>query len=394
MEKSDDLNAAISKLFLVISRLDSPNSWNTGLLEYVIVMRARSGIRCALTVNVEWERTTAKGIRVNISITRQCSHMSYGTILITAAEKGLSVPEVIVLDGRVYLQHVGQAPEHEGVQLRRVRPKRGWRRVVRGLLVTVLLFLFVVQTITWSTAEAESAKMSFSETTTMRQWMTERLAEREGLFTFKYSGDTGKLTANLSEAMNVALHSDPFIRYNVSRYSFHWKGTEQSALVTVTVEYRETYAESLYVRQEAKRIVKELLSAKMSDYETVKKLHDYVVLHVAYDESLNKFTAYEALVDKKTVCQGYALLMQALLEEADIPSIVLEGQAGGTLHAWNVVQVDGLWYHLDTTWDDPVPDQKDGLRHTYFLLSDEEMKVDHRWDVLKAPRADKAFSIK
>ncbi|WP_285107285.1 transglutaminase domain-containing protein [Paenibacillus sp. UMB4589-SE434] len=354
----------------------------------------RSGIGCVLTVNVEWERTTANGNSNNIPITRQCSHKGYDTILITASVKGLPVPEVIVLNGKVCRHHVGQAPDHVGMQLRRVRPKRLWSKVIRGLLVTLLLLLFVFQTISWSTAQAESAKMSFSESTSMRQWITEQLAEREGLFAFNYSGDTGKLTANLSEAINVALHSDPFIRYNVSRYSFHWKGSEQSALVTVTVEYRETYAESLYVRQEAKRIVKELLPVKVSDYEAVKRLHDYVVLHVAYDESLKKFTAYEALVDKKTVCQGYALLMQALLEEADIPSIVLEGQAGDTLHAWNVVQVEGLWYHLDTTWDDPVPDQKDGIRYTYFLLSDEEMRIDHSWDLLKAPRADKAFSIK
>lgn len=56
------------------------------------------------------------------------------------------------------------------------------------------------------------------------------------------------------------------------------------------------------------------------------------------------------------------------------------GDAGGP-HAWNMVKVDGnWWYHLDTAWNDPIPDQGSKVRYDYILLSDETLSKDHEWD--------------
>jgi len=52
-----------------------------------------------------------------------------------------------------------------------------------------------------------------------------------------------------------------------------------------------------------------------------------------------------------------------------------------------LVNIDSSWYHLDATWDDPVPDQKGRIRYTYFNVPDSIMQKDHSWNVLEYPAA-------
>lgn len=42
-------------------------------------------------------------------------------------------------------------------------------------------------------------------------------------------------------------------------------------------------------------------------------------------------------------------------------------------HAWNLVKIDGNWYHVDTTWEDGNPGK-------YVSLTDDEMRKDHKWE--------------
>ena len=46
----------------------------------------------------------------------------------------------------------------------------------------------------------------------------------------------------------------------------------------------------------------------------------------------------------------------------------------GDGHVWTGVQLDGNWYHIDTTWDDAgYEDNSVDLQHLYFGLNDELM---------------------
>lgn len=62
---------------------------------------------------------------------------------------------------------------------------------------------------------------------------------------------------------------------------------------------------------------------------------------------------------------------------------VADGEADGAYgwgdHAWNIVNIDGNYYHVDVTWDDP--DESDNINYDYFLISDEQMSTDHKWDI-------------
>ncbi len=65
-----------------------------------------------------------------------------------------------------------------------------------------------------------------------------------------------------------------------------------------------------------------------------------------------------------------------LMKAAGIPSEYVTGYAEGS-HAWNIIQIDGAWYHVDTTWDDPTNKGGDYIRYDYFLKSDTYMRRDH-----------------
>ncbi|MBD3921158.1 hypothetical protein H8B09_20490 [Paenibacillus sp. PR3] len=92
-------------------------------------------------------------------------------------------------------------------------------------------------------------------------------------------------------------------------------------------------------------------------------------------------TANGALANGLAVCDGYATALQLLLTKVGIEAKVIEGTAnngsgkGYEAHAWNLVKLDGLYYHVDPTWGDGYI----GQLH-YFLQPDQNMKRDHRWN--------------
>ncbi len=142
------------------------------------------------------------------------------------------------------------------------------------------------------------------------------------------------------------------------------------------------------------KIMSSFVTAEMSDYEKEVALHDYLVRHCTYSEAedwpseSDVFRAYGALVNGEAVCNGYAEALQILFTCAGISSKFVIGMAGDVEHAWNLVELDGKWYHLDATWDDPLPDQGETVIHTYVNLSDEEISVAHTWNREDYPKAE------
>lgn len=118
-----------------------------------------------------------------------------------------------------------------------------------------------------------------------------------------------------------------------------------------------------------------------SDYEKELYLHDALIKKVTYTYSkLEEQNGYTTLVEGKGVCAGYAFALQYLLMRAGIQSYYVVGYAGEN-HAWNLAKIDGKWYYVDATWDDPLTgsgsDSAYSPFHTYFNLSAEMMAEDH-----------------
>ena len=128
---------------------------------------------------------------------------------------------------------------------------------------------------------------------------------------------------------------------------------------------------------------------KADTYENIKLVHDYIVESIEYDQTTsqsNIYDLYGALVNKKSVCEGYAKAFKYLMDALDIPCTMVIGKAtnseGNTEnHAWNYVQLNGIWYAVDCTWDDPIligsGILSNSSKYKYFLKGEEEFNKTH-----------------
>lgn len=200
--------------------------------------------------------------------------------------------------------------------------------------------------------------------------------------------------SNTKEVMNTLFNAykevaskNEYTNNNRSNVSYGLSGSPGNYTFTLKITYRETKEQTEYVMKQAKAIVSSITQVGMDDHEKVKAIHDYVVKHVSYDTSYKAYTAYEALVNRSAVCQGYALLTYQLLKEAGIENHFVVGTGDGQPHAWNLVKIENKWYHLDTTFDDPVPDEQGRVTYSYFNLSDEQIARNHEWNRGEYPQA-------
>ncbi|MCD8095511.1 MAG: hypothetical protein LUE12_05220 [Ruminococcus sp.] len=135
-------------------------------------------------------------------------------------------------------------------------------------------------------------------------------------------------------------------------------------------------------------IFNEVVSEDMSDYEKELALHDWLIENCTYDTgslraiprpSENCENPYGALIDGEAICSGYTSSFKLFMDMLEIECMVIQStDSDGDEHAWNAVGLDGNWYYVDCTWDDPVPDE-DGraVTHKYFNISYEEMAQSH-----------------
>ena len=124
-------------------------------------------------------------------------------------------------------------------------------------------------------------------------------------------------------------------------------------------------------------------------YEDIKMVHDYLVDSMEYDTTISRnniYDVYGALVNKVAVCEGYARSFKYILDEMGIPCVLVIGTGTNSRgeterHAWNYVQLQGTWYAVDSTWDDPVVvgggTVSQSSKYKYFLKGSSEFYADH-----------------
>ena len=242
----------------------------------------------------------------------------------------------------------------------------------RRMLAIILVFVIFLPTQALATTSITSTRSEISQTIALHLLNQDR--------TFSLTLANKAQVKQLDKSFDLALKSNDYIHYNYSGYRYSAKESKSGTFnITFTITYLETKAQTSYVLAEVKKILKEIIKPKMTDFQKERAIHDYVVSHIAYDTNLVNYSAYAALTKGKTVCQGFALLTYRMLDEVGITNHIVEGYAGGRSHAWNLVHIEGMWYQLDTTWDDPVPFKKGRVIDTYFNLTDVELAKDHSW---------------
>lgn len=125
------------------------------------------------------------------------------------------------------------------------------------------------------------------------------------------------------------------------------------------------------------------IPSSLDDYGKILYVHDKLVLGTDYDKigaASSKSglwgTAYGCLVQRNAVCQGYAEAFLLIMNQLGIECGVCTGESVNGPHAWNYVKLNGKYYWLDVTWDDPDfgGETDSAIIHSYFLIDDEHLK--------------------
>ena len=152
----------------------------------------------------------------------------------------------------------------------------------------------------------------------------------------------------------------------------------------VAADLLESYNDSLH--RAASIMVKQATGE--NDAEILRSLCEMLMAACEYDEAgavliaeygTQNFsaTACGALVNGSAVGEGYAMAYKALCDELGIECTVVLGKLGDMLHAWNVVTLDGYYYHVDSSACDRID------FYAGFLKSDEQLaEAGYSWDKL------------
>ena len=170
---------------------------------------------------------------------------------------------------------------------------------------------------------------------------------------------------------------------------------EQTTVNEEQQAINETKEKQALAKAKIKKLMPSIVKSSMTELQKVIAIHDWIVINMdyAYNDYKNgtikkdAHTAYGGLENGYVVCNGYVELFSLMAEEVGIETKQISGYGnmglGDQHHSWSQVKIDGKWYNLDLTWDDPTWDNKkhdDNLHNSYhyFLLSDAEFYKTHR----------------
>ncbi|MGT2744841.1 transglutaminase domain-containing protein [Streptococcus phocae subsp. phocae] len=226
-----------------------------------------------------------------------------------------------------------------------------------------------------------------------------RRRAKEILFTFRqsdlqhYRGDL-----NLSDAISTfvkeKLSVTPNARGTTSGFKWLWQGYHDADDITVTLmpQYYMTDAQYQEYRNHIKKWTQENINATDDEVAKIEKIQDYIMTNYHYAKGkvgsftrtgISVQTPYAFIKDNEAVCQAYAQMFKDMGQLAGLDVYYIQGYGdpvGGlsSLHAWNIVKVDGQYYHVDLTWNDTIDNTN--KNHTYTLRGNNFMRKTHLWN--------------
>lgn len=224
------------------------------------------------------------------------------------------------------------------------------------------------------------------------------LQNRDSYFTV----DIGKATSNDSISkifLEVAKEDDYFYygQYGSARLDTTYNPNKSKDSKTYIekanfdVKYRVDIDMEYAVNSFVKDWVSENIDPYLTEYAKVQKIHDFIVKENFYNRGDSKeesggisiYHPASILYGNGGVCNAYATLFDLMARQAGLKTRLITGKSlgNGEDHMWNMVKVMGSYYHIDTTWDDPIINYREGyvenigdfVIYDYFLKSDQEI---------------------
>ena len=255
---------------------------------------------------------------------------------------------------------------------------KAYKIIASILFVLLIISNFAAFSDTTNTPKLEAKSLNEFESILKKQF-----EQKNSEILIKYYGKM----SSIDNIVNNIIDENTYIRSTLKEVAYkceEYSGRQAYTLVYFTVKYVNTKEEEQLASKKIDEILDKIITDDMYTYEKVKAVNDYIVLNSQYDTELKNYSHYELLFEGKSVCNGYALLTYNMLKSLNIPVMLVPGVAdnGEVIagHVWNLVNIGGYWFNLDTTWNDPLPDKKDVVSYDYFLISDDEISESHKAD--------------
>ncbi|WP_416141065.1 transglutaminase domain-containing protein [Lysinibacillus capsici] len=259
---------------------------------------------------------------------------------------------------------------------------------MRKYIYNVVIILFVLQMShvqVFANYEKEDVATAHS-IETLQSLINKEVMHLSSEFSIRYTGDLAEIKDELTEITKNAIENS-YIYTNISSFQWKYEGYSNNFVIAFAFTYHLSQTEALFVEQTLENIIAPMHG--LSDIEKLQAAHDFIVLSAEYSKETegSQYSPYTLLTENKGVCQAYALVLYRMLEMLGFEVQYVPGKVGEQLHAWVLVKLDHAWYHIDVTWDDPLPDRKGEVRYQYFLVSDRQLAQDHTWDYASFPAA-------
>lgn len=234
-------------------------------------------------------------------------------------------------------------------------------------------------------SRAGSGASDFVSVKKASAYMCGQLVNRNSTITVRVRSDISNLSSLAASVFKNAVavnkntpgREGDYIFYHVAAYQVNVSYVSVgSYTLTYSVNYLSTRAQETKVTARVNSLLSSLGVKKMTTYGKIKTIYDYICRNVSYDRSgvndnsVGKFTAYNALFKKKAVCQGYASLFYRMAVESGVSARVIPGSSRSEPHAWNIVKLGSSYYNIDSTWD------AGKKTYNYFLKNNQEFS-DH-----------------
>ncbi len=170
-------------------------------------------------------------------------------------------------------------------------------------------------------------------------------------------------------------HDNPDIFWISNNFSYQYLGNNTILKLNSTFSKNEQEEAIEKLSKKISEIISNIPNGA-SEYEKELYIHDYIINHCKYKFEINNpkiYTSYGCLIENIAVCEGYSKGTQLLLNAIGTECRTVTGAKENEPHMWNIVKINGKWYHLDVTWDF----SNEIGRYNYFNLNDEIIKKDH-----------------
>lgn len=168
----------------------------------------------------------------------------------------------------------------------------------------------------------------------------------------------------------LVIRDNPDLLFERAAFSINYTPTEAYIPLNYILETTELDGARAKWNSKVDEIVNDIRELGLTKTEDIcLYVHEYLADRIVYTSNVGdqlEYSPYGALVLGKCVCQGYAEAAKAILDRLGITNILTSSEEAN--HIWNTILIDGKWYNMDITWDDP--DESDYVLHKYFMISD------------------------